>query len=233
LVVPLTSSERQLALASAYHERIWEAIPEGLPPPPAFERRRRFLLSHARAVETPRGGPARVLDVGCGEAHLTHELAQAGFRVIGIDVANEPLRRGRARWPELDLRLVPAHGDWPLAGGAFDLVWAGEVIEHVTDTLRFFSEARRVLRSRGTLALTTPAHSRLELLALALSPSPRAFDSHFDPRGDHVRFYSRASLRALLADLGFEHVDVRARGLPPPRAQRVLLASARRARFLG
>jgi SAM-dependent methyltransferase len=233
--MPLTSPERQLALASAYHERIWEAIPEGLAPPPALALRRRFLLSCARAVEAPDGGPARVLDVGCGEAHLTRELAQAGFRVIGIDVAEEPLRRGRARWPELDLRLVPAHGEWPLADGAFDLVWAGEVVEHVTDTLGFFSQVRRVLRSRGVLALTTPAHSRLSLLALALSPSPRAFDSHFDPRGDHVRFYSRASLRAVLADLAFEDVDVRARGLllPRSRAQRVLLASARRARFLG
>src|SRR5438105_1611960 len=76
-----------------------------------------------------------------------------------------------------------------------------------------FSEIRRVLRSGGTLALSTPAHSRLSLLALALSRDP--FGSHFDPRSDHVRFYSRGSLRGLLGELGFEDVHVRARGHAP------------------
>jgi 2-polyprenyl-3-methyl-5-hydroxy-6-metoxy-1,4-benzoquinol methylase len=232
----LTSSERQLApdAASAYHERIWEAIPEGLGPSPALELRRRFVLAVARTVDADDRRPARVLDVGCGEAHLTHDLAAAGFRVIGIDVAHEPLRRARSRYPDLDLRLVPAHGQWPLPDGAFDLVSAGEVIEHVTDTLGFFSQVRRVLRSHGRLALTTPAHSRASLLALALSPARRAFDARFDPRGDHVRFYSRSSLRDLIADLGFDEIEVRARRSSPlPRGERTLLASARRARFLG
>ena len=215
--------------ARAYHERIWEAIPEGLTPPRALESRRRFLLAQARAVESRDGGAPRVLDVGCGEAQLTCELAAAGFRVVGVDVAEEPLRRARARHPDLDLRVVPAHAEWPFGDSSFDLVWAGEVVEHVTDTLALFSEIRRVLRSGGTLALSTPAHSRLSLLALALSPSRDPFGSHFDPRSDHVRFYSPRSLRELLGELGFEDVRVRARGLAP----RLLLASARRARFLG
>jgi hypothetical protein len=76
--------------------------------------------------------------------------------------------------------------------------------------------------------LSTPAHGRLALLALALSG--RRFDRHFDPRGDHLRFYSARTLRGLLADFGFETVSVRgAGGLPGARA--LLLADARRARF--
>ena len=229
----MTSPERQIALASAYHERIWEAVPEDLAPPPAYELRRDFALAHVRAAESVGDRPPRVLDIGCGDARLTHELADAGASVIGCDVAEEPLRRGRARHPELDLRLVPVDGPWPFEDSAFDLVWAGEVVEHVTDTLGFFSEVRRVLRSAGTLALSTPAHSRLSLLALVLSPSRHALDAHFDPRGEHVRFYTRSSLRALLCDLGFENVHVNARGLPLRGSQRLLLASARRARFIG
>jgi 2-polyprenyl-3-methyl-5-hydroxy-6-metoxy-1,4-benzoquinol methylase len=217
----------------AYHDRIWEAIPEGLPPARDFALRRRFLLEQTRAV-VPRGDSAvRVLDVGCGEAQLTHELAQAGFSVVGVDVAEEPLRRARAIHPELDLRIIPAQGEWPLPDAAFDLVWAGEVLEHVTDTLAFLSELRRVLRSGGTLAISTPAHSRLSLLALALAPARRALEAHFDPRGDHVRFYSRHSLAALLREFGFQEVDVRARGGVVPGARRVLLASACRSRFAG
>ncbi len=219
--------------ASTYHERVWESIPERRPPSPSLELRRRFLFEQAHATEARTGDHVRALDVGCGEAQLTHELARAGFDVIGVDAAREPLRRARARYPDLDLRVVAADGGWALPDAAFDLVWIGEVIEHVTDTNAFFSEVRRVLRSGGTLALCTPAYSRLSLLALALAPSRDAFGSHFDPRADHVRFYSRASLAALLRDFGFEEVNVRTRGRPWPLSQRLLLASALRARFLG
>jgi 2-polyprenyl-3-methyl-5-hydroxy-6-metoxy-1,4-benzoquinol methylase len=221
---------RREAAPSAYHERIWASIPERLAASPSLELRRRFVLEQARAAATRGGQDLRVLDVGCGEAQITQELAAAGAQVIGVDVAHEPLRRARAAHPGLDLRVVPAGGGWDLPDAAFDLVWAGEVIEHVTDTMTFFSEVRRVLRSGGTLAISTPAHSRLGLLALALSPARDAFEAHFDPRGDHVRFYSRRSLASLLGELGFEDVSVHTRG---PLSQRLLLASARRARFLG
>jgi 2-polyprenyl-6-hydroxyphenyl methylase/3-demethylubiquinone-9 3-methyltransferase len=208
-----------------YHERLWEGVPEGLEPP-GLELRRRFLFDRLNAVaDAPR--PA-VLDVGCGEGRLTAELRAAGAAVIGIDVAEEPLRRARALHPGLDVRLVAAEGTWPLDDASFDVVWAGETIEHVADTAAWLSEIRRVLRSGGTLLLSTPAHGRLMRLAMALSP--RAFEAHFDPRSDHLRFYTARSLARLLEDFRFHDIDVRARG-GVPGARRTLLALARRSRF--
>jgi len=86
---------------------------------------------------------ARVLDVGCGAGEITSEIARAGFDVVGIDVAEEPLRRARARDPQLDVRLVAAEGEWPLADSSFDAVWAGETLEHVLDTPAWLSQVRR------------------------------------------------------------------------------------------
>jgi 2-polyprenyl-6-hydroxyphenyl methylase/3-demethylubiquinone-9 3-methyltransferase len=203
-----------------YHEGLWEGLPEGLDPPD-LALRRGFLLDHVGAGE-------RVLDVGCGEGLLAAELAGIGADVVGIDVAEEPLKRARARDPELDLRLVDGEGPWDLPDASFDVVWAGEVIEHVADTAAWLSEARRVLRSGGTLLLSTPAHGRLALLRMALSR--RAFAGHFDPLGDHLRFYSRETLTGLLEDFGFQEVEVRAIG-GAPGARRALLARAIRARF--
>jgi 2-polyprenyl-3-methyl-5-hydroxy-6-metoxy-1,4-benzoquinol methylase len=203
-----------------YHEALWEAVPEGLDPPD-FGTRSRFLLEHVRASE-------RVLDVGCGEGRFAAELGKTGAEVVGIDVAAEPLRRARERYPELDLRQISAEGAWPLEDASFDAVWAGEVIEHVTDTAGWLSELRRVLRSGGVLLLSTPDHGRLRMLGWALAP--RAFATHFDPRADHLRFYTRRTLSELLEDFGFQDVAVRrAGGLPGARRQ--LLASARRSRF--
>jgi len=212
---------------SNYHERLWEALPEGVDPSD-LSLRRSFLLEQAKALQTQGGTLGRVLDVGCGEGHFAAELARAGFPVIGVDVAAEPLRRARIKHPDLDLRVVPVEGSWPLADASFDIVWAGETIEHVADTAGWLSEVRRVLRSQGSLLLSTPAHGRLQMLMLALSQ--RRLDAHFDPRSDHLRFYTGRTLVRLLQDFGFNDIKVwRAGGLPG--ARRLLLASARRSRF--
>jgi 2-polyprenyl-3-methyl-5-hydroxy-6-metoxy-1,4-benzoquinol methylase len=211
---------------ASYHDAIWEAVPEGLEPEHG-RLRGGFLLERVDAVAHELGHPPRVLDVGCGEGHFTAQLTRAGVPTLGADVSREALRRARRRHPELELELIPVHGAWPLADVSFDVVWAGETIEHVADTAGWFSEVRRVLRPGGTLLASTPAHGRAAVLALALSG--KRFDRHFDPRSDHVRFYTARSLRALLTDFGFERVAVRgAAGIPG--ARRLLLACARRAR---
>jgi 2-polyprenyl-3-methyl-5-hydroxy-6-metoxy-1,4-benzoquinol methylase len=204
----------------AYHEGLWEAVPAGLDPSD-LDLRRRFLLEHVSPG-------ARVLDVGSGEGVFAAELARAGAHVVGIDVAEEPLRRARARHPKLDLRLVDGEGEWPLPDAGFDVVWAGEVIEHVADTATWLSEVRRVLRSGGALLLSTPAHGRLTLARMALSR--RAFEERFEPRGEHLRYYAAGTLRGLLRDFGFHEVQVRHAG-GVPGARRVLLARAVRSRF--
>lgn len=231
----------------AYHESLWEGVPEGLAPRDA-RLREAFLLERLAAArvrsESPSPGrgrrdrpspapesagrPPRVLDVGCGEGRFAAALVGAGAEVVAIDVATEPLRRALERHPGLDLRLVEPEAPLPLEDSSFDVVWAGETIEHVADTALWLSELRRVLRSGGLLLLSTPDHGPMSRLWMALSR--RAFEARFDPHSDHLRFYTRRALAALLADFGFEEVEVRGAG-GPPGARRVLLASGRRKRF--
>jgi ubiquinone/menaquinone biosynthesis C-methylase UbiE len=203
-----------------YHDRLWEEVPEGASGP-RQDTRRAFLLAHVSAGD-------RVLDIGCGEGRFTRALVDAGCETLGIDVAEEPLRRACARDPGLDLRRVEPDAPLPLPDASFDAVWASEVIEHVPDTASWLSEVRRVLRPGGRLLLSTPAHDRLTLMGIALLPG--AFARRFDPRGDHLRFYTRRTLRRLLED--FRFVEVRICGVGGvPGARATLLASATRARF--
>lgn len=203
-----------------YHESLWEGVPEGATPTLA-ERRLRFLLDRVSVGE-------HVLDVGCGEGWFAGALIDAGAEVVGVDVAQEPLRRAAARRKDLDLRLLPAVGAWPLADASFDVVWAGEVVEHVCDTTAWLSEVRRVIRPKGRLLISTPAHDSLSMIWLSMRPA--ALAEHFDPRSDHLRFYTRRSLRGLLEDFRFEDVAVDGVG-GLPRARSCLLVSAVRSRF--
>jgi 2-polyprenyl-6-hydroxyphenyl methylase/3-demethylubiquinone-9 3-methyltransferase len=199
----------------AYHEAIWASVPTDCEPID-YPLRARFLLAQITAGE-------RVLDVGCGEGAFAAALVDAGANVIGIDVAEEPLRRARAQHPALELRRVDGEGEWPLEDSSFDAVWAGEVIEHVADTAAWLSEVGRVLRPGGRLLLSTPAHEPLTRMRLALSAA--AFAERLDPLSDHLRFYTARTLAGVLEEFGFEHVRVRAAG-GLPGARRLLLASA-------
>lgn len=188
-------------MTTALHDAIWAGVPPDAVPE-RFALRSAFLRSHVAAGET-------VLDLGCGAGEFSAGLAAAGATPIAVDVAGEALRRARARVPGLDARLWCPGEPLPADDGSADTVWAGEVIEHVADVAPWLSEVRRVLRPGGTLLLTTPDHGLGTRLALALSP--RRFAAHFDPRSDHLRFFSRPTLRGLLDDLGFDVAELRAR----------------------
>jgi 2-polyprenyl-3-methyl-5-hydroxy-6-metoxy-1,4-benzoquinol methylase len=194
-----------------YFERLWNGLPEVTPE--HFALRRDFAI----AALQPR---SRVIDVGCGAGWFSGALAGAGFSVVGVEVAQEPVRRARARFADLEF-LVVAEGELPFAADSFDGAWLGEVLEHVQDGLGLLWEVARVIGPGGRVAVSTPDHGWRRRLWLGLSR--RAFEAHFEPRSDHVRFFTRRSLVALLEAGGFEEIRVR-------RARGVLLASARAAR---
>jgi ubiquinone/menaquinone biosynthesis C-methylase UbiE len=118
-----------------------------------------------------------------------------------------------------DAQLVETDPDapLPLEDSQFDLVLCAETLEHVRDVQLFLSEIRRVLRPGGTLAVTTPAHSRLTGLKLLV----RGFENGFDPLSPHLRFFSKRSLARVLGELGYDVRSIR-------REKGTLLATARR-----
>jgi SAM-dependent methyltransferase len=186
-----------------FYESHWADLPAD-PEPWRWERRRALLLAEARPGE-------RVLYLGCGAGRFVAALRDAGADPVGVEVAEAALERARRVAPGADLRLVEPDGSLPLEHGSIDLVWCSEVLEHVADTAHVLLEARRVLRPGGRLLVTVPYHGRLQAAAIALA----RFDAHYDPLGQHLRFYTRGSLARTLASAGFERVRVTAAGGPP------------------
>jgi ubiquinone/menaquinone biosynthesis C-methylase UbiE len=202
----------------ALDDAAWEAAGPSLEPD-RFAARRAWLLARVAPGQL-------VVDLGAGPGHFAAALARAGCRVVALDPSAVAVSRLKERHPDLDVRTIHPAGPLPLPDAEADAVWAGEVIEHVADTAAWLSEVRRVLRSGGRLLLSTPYHGRIKTAALALLDHER----HFDPRSPHLRFYTRRGLAELLADFGFEELELRTLG-GPPLLRATLLASARRARF--
>jgi SAM-dependent methyltransferase len=203
----------------AFYEDVWAELPDD-PEPWAWARRRALLLGEARAGE-------RVLDLGCGAGRFLGALREAGADPVGVELAEGALERARRNVPGAELHLLAPGGEIPLEDASVDLVWCSEVLEHVPDTAGLLSEARRVLRTGGRLLVTTPSHDLPRRLLIALA----RFDAHFDPLGQHVRFYSRRSLARVLDAFAFEAVHISAIG-GPPGLRETLVARARKARLV-
>ncbi|MGH2762926.1 MAG: class I SAM-dependent methyltransferase [Thermoleophilaceae bacterium] len=163
---------------SRYDDELWELVPPDPGPSP------RHLVEFVHRL----GRVERALDLGCGDGRLTAELEAA--ELTAADVSPVALERAGTRLP--GVRLVELEPDAPLpfGDGAFDLVLCAETVEHVRDVQLFLSEARRVLRPGGELALTTPA--------------ARPLGRPEDPLSPHLRRFTRRTLRRLLVELGFE-----------------------------
>jgi SAM-dependent methyltransferase len=107
------------------------------------------------AVRLARG--KRVLDAGCGAGYGSAELAYVAESVTGIDIAPEAVEYARAHYPLPNLAFDQASCTaLPYADGAFDLVAAFEVIEHLENWRDFLQEVRRVLAPAGQLIVSTP-----------------------------------------------------------------------------
>jgi len=99
----------------------------------------------------------RVLDAGCGAGYGSAELAGTARWVVGADRAREAVDFARAHYQRPNLYFEQAScAALPHPAGAFDLVVAFEVVEHLEDWRGFLLEARRVLAPTGQFIVSTP-----------------------------------------------------------------------------
>ena len=157
----------------------------------AFERTLDELFEQA--------DPQSLLDVGCGEAVLTHKWAQRlGDRcVVGIDL-DDPLLH--AQWeqrqaPNLSYRVMKAER-LPFGDDEFDVATAIEVLEHVPDPAHTVAEMARV--ASGHLLVSVPR----EPLWRGLNMARGAYIKQLGNTPGHLNHWSKRSFGSLLSRHG-------------------------------
>ncbi len=108
----------------------------------------------------------RILDIGCGSGRITEKLCRAGYQAIGIDFSEEAIRKAIARG--LSAKQANLDEGIPEPDSSFDVVWAGDVVEHVFDPIGLLKESNRVLKKNGIILITIPSDvgivSRVKML---------------------------------------------------------------------
>jgi SAM-dependent methyltransferase len=137
------------------------------------------------------GGPGRrVLDIGCRYGALTSRYVD-GNDVVGIDIDRAALETAA----ELRIETIWADAEEPLPfdDESFDVVVAGELLEHVRDPAALVGEAHRVLRSGGTFVGSVPNAFRLKnRLRFLAGRQPER-----DPT--HLHLFTPTDIRRLLS----------------------------------
>lgn len=103
--------------------------------------------------------PQRILDLGCGPGFFSRELAlmYPKAQIVGLDLAESMLIQARKKhsWRRKWSLVAADMKNLPFATGAFDLVFANQVI-HWGDSLpHVFRELNRVMKVNGCLMFTT------------------------------------------------------------------------------
>jgi ubiquinone/menaquinone biosynthesis C-methylase UbiE len=157
----------------------------------------RWDPAHLRRIDRllPLQAGDRVLEVGCGQGHLTTRLAERGVDVIGVDAnPNAPEVSGSDR--VLHMRAE----DLSFDDAEFDAVIAVHAIEHIPPLGEAAAEMARVLKPGGKALFIYPAEPIQGLYAVPTSVI--LYGTPFKAQEVHCHWLSPGKVRRLVEPLG-------------------------------
>jgi len=157
----------------------------------------RWDPSHLKRIDRllPLQPGQRVLEVGCGQGHLTGRLAERGVDVVGIDAnPNAPVVSGS------DRVLCMNAENLDFADSEFDAIVSVHAIEHIPPLEEAAAEMARVLKPGGRALFIYPAEPIQGLYAVPTSVILHG--TPFRAREVHCHKLSPRKVRALMEPHG-------------------------------
>ncbi|MGE5149824.1 MAG: bifunctional 2-polyprenyl-6-hydroxyphenol methylase/3-demethylubiquinol 3-O-methyltransferase UbiG [Rhodospirillaceae bacterium] len=203
----MNADPQELAKFSELAHRWWDADGEFRPLHQINPLRLDWIAGHCQLAG------ARVVDVGCGGGILADAMARRGADVLGIDLADRPLKVAQLHALEappvsLAYRLVAAEDLARDRPGEFDVVTCMEMREHVPDPASVVHACATLARPGGWVFFST------------LNRNPRSFVQailgaeyllSLLPKGTHEyeRFIRPSELARWCRDAGLEVAGTR------------------------
>lgn len=99
----------------------------------------------------------KLLDVGCGDGTVSVMLKHVtgAKEVYGIEISSEAAKLAEEKGVKVIVLDLERQGI-PLPNDTFDLIYCGDIIEHIFEPLDLLKNLWRVLRKDGTCIITTP-----------------------------------------------------------------------------
>lgn len=180
------------------------------PIPRRLVDREAFILGHCRGK--------RVLDLGFTDhpflemrlatgSWLHAKVVAVAREVVGVDMAADDVAALRGRNDVGEVLVGNAERLDTLGLAPFEVVLAGEIMEHLNNPGMFLSSARSILADNGRLIISVPNAFCLRRVLRIPSGAEKVHP-------DHVAYYSHATLTRLLGRFGYTVETAAAYRLP-------------------
>lgn len=159
-----------------------------------------------RLLEEIVGKGKKVLDIGCRDGALTRHFVE-GNEVLGVDIDMNAL--SKAKTLGIETAFVDLNGDWgELKGRKFDVMVAGEVVEHLYYPDKLFEKVSAHLENGGLFLGSVPNAFGLKHRLRYLRGSKK-----YTPLSDptHINHFHIDELQKMLAER-FSQVEIRGLG---------------------
>ena len=166
----------------------------------ACETRWDFVRPHVQGVSVLDIGPAEL--VGTVNRYkfdrwIHKRITEVAKRVVGLEVNQEQVQALR----DMGYSIVLGDAEDFALAERFDVILAGELIEHLSNPGKFLDCAWRHLKPGGKLLLTTP--NRYGVLALFSVIQSGKVPTYRKPIAKHVAYFDGDALTSLLSRHGF------------------------------
>lgn len=150
----------------------------------------------------------KILDIGCFDGTLLSSLPPDNF-LYGVEASDfgykTCLKKG------INVTQFFFNDDkFPYKSSSFDIIIAGEIIEHIYDTDQFLNEIYRLLKPNGYLILSTPNIASLPrriMLLLGMNPIIEISPNRLDSSG-HIRYFTFKNLSKLIKENNFNIIKI-------------------------
>jgi 2-polyprenyl-6-hydroxyphenyl methylase/3-demethylubiquinone-9 3-methyltransferase len=155
----------------------------------------------------------RVLDVGCGGGILSDSMARRGATVLGIDLAEKPLKVAQlhaleASTENVEYREVAAEALAAEAPGRFDTVTCMEMLEHVPDPSAIVRACATLVRAGGWVFFST-INRNAKAFLFAIVAAEHVLQLLPKGTNEYARFIRPSELAQWCRNAGLELVETR------------------------
>lgn len=150
-----------------------------------------------------------VLDVGCGDGAVAEFLKKHyQSKVIGLDFSVTALKKAHSRG--ISVILADVEKSLPINSNSIDLVFFGDVVEHIYSPDTALQEIHRVLKPGGKLIVSCPNMGywryRLYYLIHGIFPETEWIEDELW-QSQHIRFFNKSLLFRLLKMNKFSPIE--------------------------
>jgi 2-polyprenyl-3-methyl-5-hydroxy-6-metoxy-1,4-benzoquinol methylase len=140
----------------------------------------------------------RVLDLGCGSAFLSLNLARHGADTLALDLYTD-VKRVKSVMDKLvpnRIHFMKSDGaNLPFKSSSFDVVFALDVLEHMCSLHQAIDEIHRILKPRAVLVASIPYEGDLlyrigSAIAVELGEKSNMVSTKQEKRAPHVNTFS-------------------------------------------